>query len=438
MSAIAIVSVLALFFLVSCTANSQSKTAYAQNDVGAVPEISALPDSANLREPDGGSQYYSEFSSGLPEESGYFPLGVWLESVVDPIDVEKDVDVGLNTYIDLTENSDPSLLAGSNIRYMTSWDAPGRYGAVLADEVDMWGGPGSAKWTGRWPGQGEICSPAKAKCGYTVQNELMGAVPSGMLRYANYGKGATFWETDAEATRFVSEFQDIVSADNYWFTDPHICVESQGGLILDSPRQLKESECRRPSNYGWTVDRVRNLVEPAESIPVWSFVEVGHPFTEPGAPTITGPQIRAAVWSSIIHGARGIVYFNHNLSGECPTQHALRDCGVELRDHVRSLNRQVTELAPVLNSVFLDGILETSGEIDASVKVYDGDIYVLAGVSGGQRTRATFDLECVADGRAEVVFEGRDIAVEDGILMDNFSDSNSVHIYKIPGNLCGL
>ena len=45
--------------------------------------------------------------------------------------------------------------------------------------------------------------------------------------------------------------------------------------------------------------------------PIWNFVEVGHPFTESNAPTITGPQIRAAVWHSIIAGARGIIYFNH-------------------------------------------------------------------------------------------------------------------------------
>ena len=34
-------------------------------------------------------------------------------------------------------------------------------------------------------------------------------------------QGRAFWETDAEAARFVNDFQEIVSTDHYWFTDPN-------------------------------------------------------------------------------------------------------------------------------------------------------------------------------------------------------------------------
>ena len=42
------------------------------------------------------------------------------------------------------------------------------------------------------------------------------------MRYNNYGKGVMFWETNAQAARFVNDFQQVVSTDIYWFTDPNV------------------------------------------------------------------------------------------------------------------------------------------------------------------------------------------------------------------------
>ena len=56
--------------------------------------------------------------------------------------------------------------------------------------------------------------------GYTIMQQLNAALPAdGKIRYANYGKGVVFWETDAEAARFVNEFQQLTSADVYFYTD---------------------------------------------------------------------------------------------------------------------------------------------------------------------------------------------------------------------------
>lgn len=391
-----------------------------------------------LRGPDGGSDYYGRFEDSLPTEDSFFPVGVWLESITDAADLKQDAEVGINTYVDVTTDSNSDLLSDADAQILASWDAPASRGSVLADEVDMWAGPGSAEWTGAWPGQDSICTPAHGKCGYTVQGQLAGLLPEGTLSYANYGKGVTFWESDEQAARFVNDYQDIVSADNYWFTDPNICVESEGGTLLKEPRELKTSECRRASNYGWTVERLRSLVSPLGTKPVWSFVEVGHPSTEPDAPTITGPQIRAAVWSSIIHGARGIIYFNHSFAGSCPSHHVLRDCGNNLRAEVAALNQQVFLLAPVLNSPFLDGALASSPDIDAAVKVHSGDLYVLAGTTGSAAPQATFSLQCTRDGDAEVVGEDRSVTVRNGRFTDSFAGADDVHIYKLSGNTCGF
>ncbi len=261
------------------------------------------------------------------------------------------------------------------------------------------------------------------------------------MTLANYGKGVIFWESDAEAKRFVNEFQDVTSQDTYWFTDPNICGASEGGALLRSDgKPLTEAQCRRASNYGQSVERIRGLMDPQRAKPVWTFVEVGHPASEPEAPTITGPQIRAAVWSSLIHGARGIVYFNHSFGGDCGSQHILRDkCGAAVRPEVTRLNAQIARLAPVLNAPFVDGLATSSQGVDVAAKFYGGDIYLLAGSTSNQKQIGSISLSCIKAGKVDVIDENRSILIEEGKLVDSFDDGNSIHLYRLDGSVgCGL
>lgn len=399
-------------------------------------EAVATPGPVQLRAVDGGTDYFAKYPNSLPADPSYFPVGVWLESLIEASDAPKDRLVGINLYVDLTSTSDITHATKEGMRALTSSQSANAAGRVLSDEPDMWAGPGDAAWTGNWPGIGPICTPENQSCGYTVQRELRKNVPAGALVYTNYGKGVTFWETNEQAAVFVNEFQDVVSADNYWFTDPYICGPSEGGAVFAAGAQLAPEKCRLAANYGWTVDRVRSLVMPAASKPVWSFVEVGHPFTEADAPTITGPEIRAAVWSSLIHGARGIVYFNHNFGGDCQSQHVLRDpCGDAVRPWVTDVNAQIARLAPVLNAPFLDNALSHGDGIDAAVKVHDGSLYVLAGSAQAGQQDATFQLTCLTGAAAAVtvVDENRTVPMADGAFSDHFADGNAVHLYRIDG-----
>jgi hypothetical protein len=260
----------------------------------------------------------------------------------------------------------------------------------------------------------------------------------GRLRIANYGKGVTFWESDRDAATFVNRFQDVVSADNYWFTDPNICRSSEGGRLLAAGRRnLAYGECRRASNYGTTVERMRSLVERRGSKPVWAFVELGHPFTEDSAPTIKPTEMTAAVWSSIIHGARGIIYFAHSFGGRCQSQDVLQEqCGTALRAAVAETNRRITFLAPVLNSPFVENYARSSGSIDAMVKWFDGHFYLFAGsrATTNHPQRSSFKVACGHAARATVLFEHRSVPVTRGRFRDTFATPNSVHIYEIDGD----
>ena len=384
-----------------------------------------------LRDVDGGSTYYAKFTHSLPSDPSYFPIGVWFESVLEKADIDKDRDAGINLYVVLTGNSDLRILAANGMRAIlqaSEWahravavESEAVAGWMLFDEVDMQLGP---------------------RTGYQTLADIVAKLPrDGRLRYNNYGKGVLFWETSAEAGRFVNEFQDIVSADAYWFTDNHLRTRYQGGaLLMRSARDLTDAESRRAANYGAVVRRMRELVRPAGSKPVWHFVEVGHPFSEADWPSIKPAEVSAAVWSGIINGARGIVYFNHSFGGPAITQHALRESAYAgIRAEVKRTNARITSLAPVLNAPFVDGLAIAEGSVDFMVKLYQGRFYLFAGSAAAAKQHVRFKLPCVGDATVTVIDENRSIPLENGGFSDYFADGNAVHLYRIDGgSTCGL
>jgi hypothetical protein len=407
---------------------------------GASATTPPLPPVPTLEPVDGGPAWYGQFSNPLPTDPGFFPIGVWFESVAEQRDVDTDTAAGLNTYVELTASTDLSLVRAGGSHAIHSGEPTGAgtetKGWLLTDEVDMWAGPGHAGWTGNW--FGEVCIPSNEPCGYTVLETLNSRLPGDdRMRYTNFGKGVTFWETDAEAAEFLNGgCQDLVSADNYWFTDRAICGPSEGG---GAPGVVTDNGCAVAANYGWTVQRVRNLVQPSGSRPVWAFVEVGHPSTQPDWPSITPPEVRAAVWHSLIAGARGVIYFNHSFAGPCPTQHALREpCYAAIRSAVTETNQQITALAPVLNAPTVTSGWSHGDGTRALMKWADGHFYLFAG-SAGSAVTESFSVPCVGNATATVVGEDRAIPVVSGSFTDSYVDANTVHIYRIDGaGSCGL
>src|SRR5262245_14101121 len=285
-------------------ANAKTTGTTAQESTTAAP--GGLPSGVRLREPDG------SYPTGLPNDPTFFPIGVWLETVIDASQVAMDRSVGLNLYVALAhdEVADLDAIEAGGMHLLLQadeWaddpraDSPAVDGWLVYDEADLMYRPGWDEWTGT-PGW-NTCTPTQdegGRCGYTVMQHYNDKVPRGALRYANYGLDVLHWETDDEADVFINHgFQDVVSADDYAFTHPDA-----------SPSD------RRGAFYGWIVKRIRDL-DGRDGVrqPVWSFVEVGHPFEDDSAPTITAPQMRSAVWHSIIAGARGGGCVNHRCGG---------------------------------------------------------------------------------------------------------------------------
>lgn len=382
---------------------------------------------------EGGPAYYGRHpATNAWNNQNFFPIGVWYESVLSTADTDRDKAAGLNTYVELTSNSSPTLIRNAGM-YAIPSGLPGAgsesVGSLLTDEADMIYGPGWDQWSGQdgW----NTCVPIQdqgGKCGYTVMKHYSDLAGTSRPRYANYGKGVMMWESDAQAQVFVNQFQELVSADMYFYTDNNLCpAEAQTWL------NIQPQFCRRSSSYGIVLDRMRALdAMDGNRIPIYGFVEVGHPFTENDWPTINGDQIAGAVMNSLIHEARGIIYFNHNFGGTCISQHVLRDsCGAAVRPAVTEVNRRVTSLAPVLNSQSYQWSFNAS--LDTMLKGHDGSYYVFAmpGRGGGTGTQTLTLPGGLTAAKAEVLFENREVPITGGRFTDTFANEFSYHVYKI-------
>jgi hypothetical protein len=384
-----------------------------------------LPSGVKLREPDG------SYPTGLPNDPTFFPIGVWLETVINSSQVAMDRSVGLNVYVALAHDdvADLDAIEASGMHLLLQadeWaddpraDHPAVDGWLVYDEADLMYRAGWDQWTGS-PGW-NTCTPIQdegGRCGYTVMEHYNDQVPRGALRYANYGLDVLHFETDDEAEVFINQggFQDVVSADDYAFTRPDTSASDRRGAF-----------------YGWIVQRIRDL-DGRDGVrqPVWSFVELGHPFEDDSAPTIAASQMRSAVWHSIIAGARGVVFFNHSFGGPCKTFSVLREgCDPEMVPTVTEVTSQITELAPVLNAPFADGYVRAKGPAKVMAKLGpDGSWYVFAGADTVGEHGGDVTFSVAAGSKVEVLYENRSLAVTDGRFVDTFADGNAVHIYKV-------
>jgi hypothetical protein len=286
-------------------------------------------------------------------------------------------------------------------------------GHFIGDEVDM------------------CCGPPEfaGGNGYQILADTLAGLPQdGKARFANYGKGVMFLESDQDAQRFVNEFQDIVSNDIYWFTDPN---------------ERNRPGYRVGASYGTTVDRMRHLDSlDGRRKPIWNVVELGWPFTESaaaGGRRILPAELRAAVWHSIIAGARGIVYFDHNFNGPCGGSTILGSCYPDTRAMAKSVNAQIQQLAPVLNSPTVTSGWTANPSIRAMVKWQGAHFYVFAGSRNNVSSTGRVSIPCVGDARAVRLGEAGRVPISGGSFTDSFADGNAIHIYRIDGgSTCGL
>jgi hypothetical protein len=257
--------------------------------------------------------------------------------------------------------------------------------------------------------------------------------PDHRLRYMEYGKGVEFsgdglsagWEVGSEAARFVNGpgpapngYQDLLSAEVYWYTDADVNNFSQGGVYFNNgTANITLDQRRRASNYGLLVDNLRAYdAKDGQRQAVLGFVELGQTGSESDR-AIQPAEVKAAVWHSMIAGARGIIYFPFSFAGPCVQLRIMADttgCYTAVQAAVKQVDAQLQRLAPVLNDDFADGYVtvaapctacpnsvkaHTTQGVRAMAKFHDGHYYVFAGNNDNESKQATFTLAGVLTAR---------------------------------------
>jgi len=373
-----------------------------------------------LQPVDGGGNYYG--AHNLPASADFFPIMGWYRPAETASQIATEKDFGMNVWlgVECPECANEQALRDAGVNTFIQAGERSRFnglgseraGWLLDDERDMCCGP---------PG-------FAGGNGYDLLTAQSASLLDTSPRYANYGKGVLSWQTDADAARFVNlPFVNYVTADLYYMTDPNERSSPRYGM---------------PSSYGWIIDRMRMLDGmDGQRKPIWAIVETGWPFTESataGGRRILPAEAKAAVWHSLIAGARGIEYFDHNFGPGTPGSTILGDGYSDTRAVLKDTNALIKQLAPVLNA---DTVVDpvTGSGIRALTKWHDGHFYVFAGSTQTAASTGAWSLPCVGDATATRLGESGSVPVTAGRFEDSFPDKNAVHVYRIDGgSTCGL
>jgi hypothetical protein len=379
---------------------------------------------------EGGSDYWKKFSkptaAGWTDPS-FFPIVSTFNGISSSSEIDYDKSLGFNSYLGMWEGTPYSLFRDNGVFW-------------IGDKLNSSFTDSSTNWVGDDLGD-EVDGRFSVAAGQAyLQSQVDQYGNDGRFKYTNFTQ--IVMSTDikaADAEKYVNAYADAVSLDMYWYTIP-FCDLTPYRDVYITP--IKQSNCRTASSYGRIVDslRIRDAAD-GKLQPLWQVVELvnGGPGGGPFYGNVTGGQVKGAVMNSIIHEARGILYFNQSMSGTCASGNLIRStqlqsnfCAASQVAAAKQVNLQIKALAPVLNSQSYKYTFGTG--LDTMLKAKDGYAYVFAMVDGssapGQRT-LTLPPE-VAGTSVEVMYENRTIqAGSDGAFTDQFPAEYSYHIYKV-------
>lgn len=356
--------------------------------------------------------------SGLPTDDSFFPIAVWLQN---PANAKRFQAAGINLYVGLwngptaehlnqLQKAQMPVICDQNVVGLANRTNPIIAGWMHGDEPD------NAQPLGNGKGYG---LPIPAKNIIEDYERIRAADPTRPV-LLNLGQGVAWdnWIGRGVRRNHPEDYPDYAKGCDIASFDIYPAVH-------DSPEVAGKLEF-----VARGVERLADWTRGAK--PVWSCIECTHI----GNPRIkaTPHQVRAEVWMALIRGARGLIYFVHQFK---PTfrEAALLD-DPEMLAAVTDINRQIRELAPVLNSPTLEKLITVESPDSASTvavltKARGGQVYVFAVNLHNESTTVTFALRETNLGAAtEVLGESRRIPVQGGKFEDAFGPY-AVHHYRL-------
>jgi len=361
---------------------------------------------------------YEQWSNGPSADPSFFPLAVWLQS---PKNARRYRQAGINTYVALWHGPTEEQL---NILRAAGMKLICNQNAVALQHLDdsliiawMHGDePDNAQSQGRGKGYGPPVAAQKIVEDY---ERLRQKDPSRPI-LLNLGQGVAWdnWIGRGVRRNHPEDYPeylkgcDIASFDIYPAT--HENPEVAGNL--------------------WFVARgVERLVKWGGGRKIiWNCLESTRISNVNRKPS---PQeVRCEAWMAIIHGSQGLIYFVHQFKPAFREAALLDD--PDMLAEVTALNREITQLAPVLNSPTLARSVEcTSSNPEAPVahmtKQHQGTTYLFTVGMRGAKTSATFhSSKFESTTEVEVLGENRRLTLRDGEFTDGF-EPWAVHLYRL-------
>ncbi len=390
-------------------------SAQSQLDSEEVPQFPVPPVDLPPEDP----TPYARWSRGPSKSQDYFPIAVWLQH---PKNARAYKELGINLYVGLWRGPTEEqleLLRQAEMPVICSLNEVARkflhdpiiVGWMHGDEPDN----AQPRRDGQ-PGWDPPIPPEKILEDYKHTCQVDPSRPV----FLNLGQGVAWdrWQGRGVRTNHPEDYPlyvqgaDIVSFDIYPVVHNHPEVKGKLWYVA----------------YG--VARLRHWSEYRKI--VWNCIEcsrVSNPHVKP-----TVEQIRAEVWMSIIHGSRGIIYFVHQFKPNFIEASLLVD--PELKDGVARINRQIHELATVINSPTVRSRVSVTTDppnvpVAFMVKHVDESMYIFAVAMRNRAVRATFRLKAApGNPSVEVLGENRTIPVTEGQFADEFPPYG-VHLYKL-------
>ncbi len=362
---------------------------------------------------------YAAWKNGPPADAGYFPVAVWLQN---PVNAARYRAAGINLYVGLWKGPTRGQLAELKKHGMRVICAQNAFGLEHRDDATIVGWmhgdePDNAQSRGRGKGYGPPILPAKIVENY---QKLRKADPSRPV-LLNLGQGVAWDQYVGRGTRtnHPEDYPryikgcDIASFDIYPACHENRAVARKLWLVADGVSRLRK----------WSGDRKV----------VWNCIECTH-ISNPKAKA-TPQQVRAEVWMSLVRGSRGLIYFCHQFKPKFIESGLLAD--EAMLTGVTRTNKQIHRLAGVLNSPAITDRVKVASSADVPVEAtarrHGGAVYVFAAGMRDGNTTATFTVAGVkGSAKAEVIDEGRTLAVREGVFSDAFGPWD-VHLYKIKG-----
>ncbi len=363
---------------------------------------------------------YMKWGKGPSHECNYFPIGVWLQQ---PKNAGKYREAGINLYVGLwkgptekqlseLKKAGMKVICTQNDVGLKHIDDPAIIGWMQQDEPDN-----AQRVFGVFPARfGSPVSPGKIK---NVYKRIKSNDPSRPV-LLNLGQGVAWdeWRGRGIRTNHPEDYSeyikgaDIVSFDIYPAASRIKEVYGKIWMVANGVRRLKKWSGRRKI--------------------IWNIIECARIYKEKRK--AKPKHVKNEVWSSIINGSRGIIYFAHEWKPRFNDAALLSD--PEMLKAVTTINRQIRDFAPVLNGPdiynrVMRKSLNRKVPVDFMVKKYQSSLYIFAAGMQNGRTDVKFTVTGLDERkRIDVIGEGRSIKSGKGFFKDKFTPWD-VHIYKI-------